>query len=221
MIVMDENLKTNIYEELKKDPRIDEKDIRMKIQEGSITLEGEVPSFNDFRTVLEIIKSADSNMVINNKLKINYQHGRKIPEDEKIRKHIENSLSWDTRFDERYLEVSVEGGNVQLKGVVDSYWKVPEIEKKISGIYGVNSIQNNLTVVPSRELQDRTIAQKISGSLNRARDIDTSNIQITVDNGEVTLSGTVLKKYQKNIAEEITMFTPGVVLVNNDLLVKK
>ncbi|MFP4499126.1 MAG: BON domain-containing protein, partial [Vulcanimicrobiota bacterium] len=165
--------------------------------------------------------SADSNMVINNKLKINYQHGRKIPEDEKIRKHIENSLSWDTRFDERYLEVSVEGGNVQLKGVVDSYWKVPEIEKKISGIYGVNSIQNNLTVVPSRELQDRTIAQKISGSLNRARDIDTSNIQITVDNGEVTLSGTVLKKYQKNIAEEITMFTPGVVLVNNDLLVKK
>ncbi|MFP4499092.1 MAG: BON domain-containing protein, partial [Vulcanimicrobiota bacterium] len=46
---MDENLKTNIYEELKKDPRIDEKDIRMKIQERSITLEGEVPSFNDFR----------------------------------------------------------------------------------------------------------------------------------------------------------------------------
>jgi len=65
------------------------------------------------------------------------------------------------------------------------------------------------------------IKEDISDRLSDAWDIDASDIDVSVDNNEVTLSGTVNSKQQKRRAEDIAESVSGVHNVQNNLRVKQ
>jgi len=65
------------------------------------------------------------------------------------------------------------------------------------------------------------IKEDVSDRLSDAWDIDASDIDVSVDNNEVTLSGTVPSKQQKRRAEDIADSVSGVKHVQNNLRVKQ
>ena len=64
---------------------------------------------------------------------------------------------------------------------------------------------------------DHRIAEEIHHRLTDDHDVDASNIDVTVDNGDVTLQGTVDSRRTKRIAEEIVYECRGVHDVHNRL----
>jgi osmotically-inducible protein OsmY len=66
---------------------------------------------------------------------------------------------------------------------------------------------------------DERIREDVSEELTRHPDIDASDIDVKVEKGEVTLTGTVEDRHAKRLAEDLAERCPGVRDVNNQLKV--
>jgi osmotically-inducible protein OsmY len=66
---------------------------------------------------------------------------------------------------------------------------------------------------------DQRILEDVSERLAASHDLDASGIVITVNNGEVTLDGTVSIRADKHLAEDIAESARGVTHVQNNLRV--
>jgi len=68
---------------------------------------------------------------------------------------------------------------------------------------------------------DQRIEEDVCERLSRHGQLDASGIQVAVNNGEVTLSGTVDSRQDKRMAEDILDSIPGVKDVHNQLRVEQ
>jgi hypothetical protein len=68
---------------------------------------------------------------------------------------------------------------------------------------------------------DERITEDINEALTRDPEVDPTNIQVEVQNGEVTLKGTVSDREAKRRAEDIAESCSGVKQVQNQLRVKR
>jgi osmotically-inducible protein OsmY len=68
---------------------------------------------------------------------------------------------------------------------------------------------------------DERITEDINEALTQDSDIDATNIVVEVQNGEVTLKGTVPDRQAKRRAEDITESCSGVKQVQNQLRIKR
>ncbi|MEX0784726.1 MAG: BON domain-containing protein [Dehalococcoidia bacterium] len=64
---------------------------------------------------------------------------------------------------------------------------------------------------------DDRIREDVCERLTQAWDVDAEDIDVRVSNGEVTLSGSVMDRYQKRMAEDAIERVPGIRDVNNQL----
>lgn len=64
------------------------------------------------------------------------------------------------------------------------------------------------------------IREEVSDRLMISPDVDASDIEVRVENGVVTLSGTVEDRHQKRIAEYIAEDSAGVDDVNNEIRIR-
>ncbi len=72
-----------------------------------------------------------------------------------------------------------------------------------------------------RRRPDRRIYEDVCDALDQTKHIDTSDIDVQVENGEVTLSGVVDSRQVKRRCEEIVERIPGVKDVHNRLEIHK
>lgn len=68
---------------------------------------------------------------------------------------------------------------------------------------------------------DDRIREDICDQLAHATDLDTSEVEVSVSQGEVTLQGSVPHRFMKYEIEEICDHTPGVVEIHNQLRVRR
>ncbi len=79
------------------------------------------------------------------------------------------------------------------------------------------NIENQTVSRPDR---DGRISDSIIEALELSIPDDASSIDVRVNNGEVTLSGTVSSLPAFRIAQRFAESTPGVMAVNNDLEIR-
>jgi len=115
------------------------------------------------------------------------------------------------------IEVSVTDGWLTLRGAVDAFWKKQMTEDAVATLTGVRGVTDELTVVPSRTYEDRLIADSIMAALERDLHVDAAAVDVRVDGGNVTLSGTVPSLVAFRSAQTAAETTPGVLAVDNDL----
>jgi osmotically-inducible protein OsmY len=72
--------------------------------------------------------------------------------------------------------------------------------------------------VPTKKQSDAAIAEAIVAALNRNKWIDPNRIDVVVENGVVTLSGTVMNWAARRGANDIAAYTPGVVDIQDNLV---
>jgi len=215
----DEVIKKDVVDELFWDNRIDASQINVSVENGVVTLTGEVPAYS----VLSIAKSAVFNIegvsdVIDN-LVVRYAAPPGIPTDSEIKTRAENILNWDPTIDEDSLDVSVHDGVVTLEGTVEGYWKKWQVKDRVSGIRGILGIEEKLAVVPSRRITDEIIARDIIKSMDRDLLVETENVTVEVENGVAKLFGEVPGWLSRRAAETDASYTSGVIDVRNELRV--
>ncbi|HEY3840999.1 MAG TPA: BON domain-containing protein [Bryobacteraceae bacterium] len=119
-------------------------------------------------------------------------------------------VSHEIRMYPRYsiwdnINIRVANGNVDLLGQVSQPYKKADLQRLVDRIPGVNSVNNDLTVLPLSPMDDQLrvqVARAIYRDvvLSRYAMQPVPPIHVIVDNGRVTLEGIVNTEMEKNVA---------------------
>jgi len=214
---IDENIKRDVVDQLYWDSRVNAADIKVTVFDGVVTLSGFVNTSKARYSAASDTWMIEGVTDINNDLRVIYGAETNLPTDMQIKSQAENTLLWNEDIDSSKIEVSVSEGIVTLTGTVNSLWKKWEAEQTVYRNFGVISVENHLTIVPTTSIVDQDIAEDIENALDRNYYIDAEDISVKVDRGVVTLMGDVNSTFARTQAEEIALYTTGVMDVKNEL----
>lgn len=131
-------------------------------------------------------------------------------------------LPWYSVFDN--LEYRVEGSNVILTGEVVMPVLKEDAGKAVKSIEGVESVDNQIQVLPTSPLDDQTRRAEFNAiysfpSFQHYSNMAVAPIHIVVNNGHVTLEGVVDNQSDKDAANVRANSVPNVFSVTNNLKV--
>lgn len=213
----DEQIKKDVVDQLYWDNTVDASQIKVTVANGVVTLEGGVPSYTSRAAAYaDALNVAGVQQVVDT-MHVEYPA---VSADDELEAACQNILALNPDIDETNIDVEVERGVVTLRGIVDAYWKRAYGEELIAKVKGVVLVVNNLAVVPTRATVDEDIANDIVAALNRSMLVDSSHVDVKVEDGRVTLTGTVPSWPARMTARNIAARTFGVVDVMDNLRVE-
>ena len=215
----DEELKEAVTDQLFWDDRVDAAEITVSVEEGAVTLEGEVGSFSERDAAVETAWSVTGVDWVNDRLEITETASQSRDVFTRVNVETALELSEDVNVENITVQTTTDG-TVTLSGSVDSYWKKVRAEEIASGVKGVSVVINNIEVSTGESVTDQMVQADIASSLERNADVERENVAIEVDDGEVTLSGTVDSWLAYTEAEEAARYTVGVEAVTNNLQIE-
>jgi osmotically-inducible protein OsmY len=216
----DELIKEDVVEQLTWDDRVDASKVSVEVENGTVILRGEVPSyFTRTAAQNDALKCVGVRRVVNEIL-IRPPSEPSLT-DMEIENNITEKLFNNPDINLRDIEVVVSAGTVTLRGTVSAYWKKMHADDLVSDEPGVVFIENLLAVVPTKDFYDQEIAKEIISALDRTVNVDPDEITVKVEGGKVLMSGTVPNRAARQLANEAAWFTPGVINVEDHLSVSE
>jgi len=125
--------------------------------------------------------------------------------DAAIRTDIERELKAHPATEALGVTAQVEGGEVTLAGVVDSYAEKMLAERVAKGVLGVTELSNRIEARPATARSDAAIKADIEGLLAAAVELDDVDLEVFVDHGKARLVGPVATDWQKELARAKAM----------------
>lgn len=143
--------------------------------------------------------------------------------DINLKNAIEEELEWEPSISAEHIGVSVDEGIATLSGHVGSYAEKIAAENAVRRVKGVRGIAEEIEVrFPNdKKTADDQIAKRSLDVIQWASTIPDDAIQVKVQNGIVTLTGTVDWFYQKDDADAAVRKLSGVRAVVNDIKIKQ
>jgi len=131
---------------------------------------------------------------------------------------VNDELFWDPKVDNEAIAVSADDGKITLRGTVGSLREKREAKKAAQRVFGVISVDNKLQV---RLMGDSKRADAdIRGDLLQALMLDSfvpSTVDVKVDDGFATLTGTAEWQYQRDEAELIASAIVGILDISDEI----
>lgn len=142
-----------------------------------------------------------------------------MEKDVEIQYNIMEELKTIPLIKPNEIGVAVKNGIVNLCGLVDSYPKKISIEKAIKKIRGVKGIAQDIDVefIGNHKKSDSEVAQNILKSIECDTTIQIHNLKIVVEDGCVTLEGSVEWDFQRKFASKVIETIIGVKNVINNI----
>jgi len=194
------------------------------VEDGIVTLTGTVNLYQDKLDAARKVKKLANVSGVRNDIVV---AGETVP-DSQLQQKLAKQLAYDRvgYYDNafNYVAVSVKDGVVTLSG--DTVWDVPKDTALaiVTRTPGVKDVVNDLKVLPVSNFDDsirvRTARAIYRDSvLGRYASDPADPIRIVVDNGHVTLYGTVENAMDRTIAGMRANSVPGAFSVENKLVV--
>jgi osmotically-inducible protein OsmY len=139
--------------------------------------------------------------------------------DQEIKKRVEDVLRDSTRVDEKEVQVEVGDAMVVLNGQVDSAIEKRHARHLAEDVEGVKSVSDHMRVRNFVRRTDEELVEEVRHALLRDAFLENGQIEVYASSGEVRLDGTVPSYHTRKAAEDVTWWTPGVINVENLLLV--
>ena len=203
-------------------------DIKVGTLQGEVTLEGQVPS-EQVKTVAGAIaqdtssvKQVHNNLAVNPAIERNpdREHLGERVADLEIQTLVTDALTKNSDLTVRHITTEVKNRTVALNGTVQTNNQKYVAEHIAWQVPGVQSLTDNLSVADPQgmpESADDKLARRVEFELYSTKAIPLQTVQIHADNGVVTLTGTVLSRAEKLLAETIAKSVEGVRSVVNSL----
>ncbi len=220
MTTTNEEIKKNLVDALYWDSRIDASQIEVYIENGTVILEGTVPTYGARKAAQQDTAEIAGVKAIDNRLRVKYPNTFTFPTDEEIKANIKNVLLWNQQVNAEDIKVKVNNSFVTLEGSVDTFWKKLRVESLASDVNGVLNVTNKLTVVPGKDFVDEAIAKDIVNAIDRSLKVNVDNIDIRVEKGKVTISGTVPNWSAYWATYDAVQYTAGVTDIEDRLVVE-
>jgi len=198
--------------------------VNSSVEDGIVTLTGTVGLYQDKLDAAKKVKKLANVTGVRNDIVV---AGETVP-DSQLQQKLSKKLAYD-RVGYRdntfnYFAINVKDGVVTVSG--ETVWGVPKDSALaiVARTPGVKDVVNEVTVLPVSGFDDsirvRTARAIYRDSvLGRYASDPVHPIRIIVDNGHVTLYGTVQSVMDKNIAGIRASSVPGSFSVDNQLQV--
>ena len=215
----DSELRLDVIAELQWDSRIKSNEIGVIVKDGAVTLTGMV------ETYAEKVAAERAAMCVRGVRAVAEDIVVRLPSrmrstDEGLAEQIARLLSWNTTLRDTNVQAEVRGGRVTLSGEVESFHQREAAAAAVEPLEGVISIVNRIAVqAPVKAPSPRDIQRQIMGALHRHANVEASKIRVSVDDGNVTLEGSIDAPCEREAVEAAVRGTPGVRDVVDNLVV--
>jgi len=213
----DVEIRHDVESELQWDPSIDDKKIGVIVNDGVVTLTGEVNHFAGKWAAEDITKRVSRVRAIANEIQV------KIPlsgarSDTDIAEAAANALRWHVATGDAGIKPVVIDGWVTISGNVQWGFQKTTADNAMRHLMGVKGVINEITVVSPLKVAD--VKQKIEDAFKRHAVLDAKDIEVKVDSAKVTLNGYVHTWQEHEDAARAAWAAPGVGNVDNRLVVQ-
>lgn len=212
----DKDLKHHVQSALDWEPSLDASDVGVSVDEGVVTLRGNVRSYVEKLTAERValrvfgIKGVANDLLV--RLPSEFERT-----DTEIAQTAVAALKWSTSVPADRVTVTVADGWVTLNGTLDWQYQKDAAARAVRDLVGVKGVANNIVLQPQVKTTD--VREKIEEAFKRNAEIDARRINVTAEDGNVILTGHVHSWTEREEAERAAWAAPGVKQVQDRLTV--
>jgi osmotically-inducible protein OsmY len=210
----DSELRRDVERELEWDPSVNERHIGVAVDDGVVTLTGQVGSFSDRWRAERAIERVAGVRGIANEIEVKSEYERT---DADIAKAAVDALKWNVMVPSDKVTVKVDRGWITLTGEVRWDFQRRAAENAIRHLAGIRGITNRVLVRPT--VEPDAVKRKIEEAFKRDAILDALHVTVEVEGSEVVLRGEVRSWTERREAEEAAWSAPGVTAVRNEITV--
>jgi len=215
MAIDDKKLRNDLHHELEWDPRVDAAHIGIAVQDGVVTLTGQVGSYPEKMAAEEAVRRVRGVRGIAQDIVVRLPD-EATASDEELAARAVRALEWDEMVPHELISVTAEHGIVRLEGAVNRAFERDEAELDVRKIRGVNGVINRILVQPESGVPS---ADAIRRALERSAELDAGRLTVEVSGNDVILRGRVRRWRERELAERIAWSAGRVRRVANEIVV--
>ena len=207
-------LKQDVLDELEYEPSIDAENIGVTVEDGIVRLAGRVPLFYQKSRAEEAVWRVYGVRSVVQNIEVTSDHST-VLNDEEIAHHVLEHLRWRVLVPEESVQIKVQNGWVVLRGEVEWNYQRSAAADVVNDIDGVHGMINEIMVVP--RVTEDDIKQRIEKALHRRAGVEADRIVVDVQDGTVTLAGTVPSWQERTAIKQAAWSARGVSEVVDEL----
>jgi osmotically-inducible protein OsmY len=212
-----EDLQKDVQDAIKWEPLLNAAEIGVIAKDGVVTLTGIVDSYAKKVEAETAAKSVVGVKAVVEKIEVRFSNAFKKSDTDIANDALKGFRStWDVPDDK--IKITVENGWATLEGEVPWNFQREAAKNIVNNLIGVKGVTNNIKIKPN--IQDAIEQREIEHALARNWAVDDEEIHVHVSGSKVKLDGVVHSFYQKEEAARIAWNAPGVLTVDNELVIE-
>lgn len=216
-IKTDQEIQQDVFREMRWDSRVDQTEIGVEVDNGTVTLTGTVDSYAKKNAAREAAHQVIGVLDVADDIEVRVPGGL-ARTDTEIAQAVRRALESDPFVPDQRIRSTVSEGRVTLEGEVIALRAKQDAERAIRFLSGVKGVDNRLTITRSKA-DPRQLRKAIEDALERRAEREAGKIRVTVDDGTVTLEGRVRTWPEKDAVLGTVSHAPGVQQVADHLSV--
>jgi osmotically-inducible protein OsmY len=211
------DLQKDVQDAIKWEPLLNAAEIGVIAKDGVVTLTGIVDSYAKKMEAETAAKNVVGVKAVVEKIEVKFSNSFKKSDTDIANDALKAFKStWDVPEDK--IKITVENGLATLEGDVPWNFQREAAKNVVKNLMGVKGVINNIKIKPNR--QDAIEQRDIEHALARNWAVDDEDIHVHVSGSKVKLDGVVHSFYQKEEAARIAWNAPGVLAVDNELVIE-
>lgn len=212
----DRDIRAAAETELEWTPDVDAARIGVAVDDGVVTLSGEVDNYAERNAAKKaVLRMRDVTAVVND-LHVHPNSQYSVSETD-VAKDVEHALRSASDIPDT-VKAEIDGSTITLTGTVKWDFQRRAAERAVRYLQGVYSVKNRIALGPRVSAVDT--AERIKSAIMRNALLDAKSINVRVDGDKVTLTGTVGSWAEKQQADLAAWSSPHVSEVANHIIVR-
>ena len=211
----DAEVQQDVLRELKWDTRVAETEVGVEVDKGVVTLTGTVASWGKRHAAAQAAHRVRGVLDVANDIAVKVP-GTPGRTDTEIAKAVRHALEWDVLVPDSRITCTVSDGAVSLEGDVDTWSQWQDAERAVRNLSGVRVVMN-LIQVKAPKVDASKLRTTIEETLARRAQREANQVWFEVQDGRVTVFGTIPTYGEKRAVLQAAQGTPGVLSVDDKL----
>jgi osmotically-inducible protein OsmY len=207
-----------ITDEIRWMPSINADRIGVSINEGAVTLSGQVATYPEkVSAVRAALRVRGVNAVAD---EIEVHNDRAPAQDTDLAREVADVLSNTFYAPDGSVKAEVSNHVITLTGTVTWNYEREGVERRVEGLTGVRGVRNRIELRPTVQISPSDAKAKIDSALLRNAELDAAHIHVGVVGSTIELTGNVTSYAEARQATYAAWSAPGVTHVRNGLRVQ-
>jgi osmotically-inducible protein OsmY len=212
----DKQVQKDVMAELDWEPSVNAAHIGVEVKDGVVTLAGHVSSWAEKYHAEHAAQRVSGVKALAVEMDVNLP-GVSKRTDSDIAASAKGALQWTTFAPNDAVKVKVENGQVTLTGELDWEYQRLAAAWAVRYLLGVTGVSNLVTL--RHAASSKVVQSDIEAALKRRAHDDAQKVAVTVNGGDVTLTGSVHSMDERDVARGAAWRSPGVRSVADELAI--